>query len=429
MPSALTGGEGRLQVGDFTTTEMERQQTQANRNGAALARKRALTRASLMGLLAVGVVDSALAQAPVYIRPEAPRKNSVFEVRARYLFTPDVQFAGLGNVPLGEGWVTGSNPFLGTERAIRYDDGYLVQDYISTELTAGEEGSGLVPSPNVDATSNFGYFNESQRDGDTALLFHRYASQGSDEVIEANVGSSTGWELAYTKYISDRRRLGLQMGFSFNGFDSSFRNEIAADLYVMEYRHEMADGALVPDLVEGEPDADGNPTTDPYFGDGVREDVAEGDLLEWAATVPEGEESIIAEGATVQSQAELRSSMYSFRAGPTYSVNLGRRFSMNVGAGVSALYYTGEFSAYEVLQNPGEGNNPSRGLTTTRQTEWQVGPYVDATANYWLTERVSFFSGIQYQGGEGHRQYNEERSADVDFSSQVYAHAGFGIRF
>jgi len=237
-----------------------------------------------------------------------------------------------------------------------------------------------------------------------------------------------GWELNYTKYINRRRNLGIQVGFSFNGFDSRFNDSIDADLYIQEFRHQMADGVDVPDLPDPIENDDGTITQDPYQGDRFREAVESGDLLEWLAV--EETEELIPAGATVDSRADLRSSVFNFRAGPTYALAFGQRFAFNLGAGVTALYFSGRFSAYEILMiDPAGGENPSRGLTTTEDAEWQVGGYVDANAYYYLTERVNLFSGMQVQSGSTYTQLNEEREASVDFSSQVYVHAGMGIRF
>jgi hypothetical protein len=352
------------------------------------------------------------------------------EVRARYLFKPDISFQGLGNVPFADNWRSENNLLLGTERAIVYDDGYIAQDYIESSLVSGGgDGGAFVPSPNQEASSNFGYINADQvaADDPGALLFHRYASASSpDAELAGSSNGSIGWEINYTKYINRTRNIGLQVGFSFNGFDSRINDSISADLYVQEFRHQMADGAIVPDLPTGE-DSDGNPVTNPYTGDVIREDVSSGDLLEWLAV--EENASIIAEGATVDTRADLRTSMYNFRAGPTYNLSLGNSFAVQLGAGVSAVYFAGQFSAYEILQNPGGGENPSRALTSTDEAEWQVGGYLDASAYYNITERVSFFSGMQVQSGSTYTQANEERTASVDLSSQVFVHAGMGIRF
>jgi hypothetical protein len=381
------------------------------------------------GLLGIG--SQALAQSPSYIPPPPPNKNVQFELRLRYLIAPDISFSGLGSVPLGTNLEGSNNILLGTERFIDYDDGYLRQDYISTTLvTGGNDGSERIPSTNTDATSNFAYTDPAQVDpaDPTALLFHRYAAVGdpASEFAGASDGAF-GWELSYTKYINRKRNLGIQVGFSFSGFDSGFNKSIDADLYIQEFKHNMANGADVPDLPDPIENDDGTTTQDPYVGDAVREDVASGDLLEWIAS--EESEELIADGAVVDSKADLRSSVYNFRAGPKYNLALGQSFAFSVGLGVSAIYYSGEFSAYEILQNPTEGINPSRGLSTTNDSEWQVGGYVDASAYYNISERISLFSGLQVQSGSSYTQQNEEREVNVDFSSQVYVHAGLGIRF
>lgn len=380
------------------------------------------------GLLVLAV--PAVAQQPEYVPPPPPTKNSAVEVRLRFLIAPDVSFQGLGNIPFRDSYSSENDILRGTERFINYDDGFLAQDYIEATLVEGSEGGSAIPSPNTDATSNFAYSNEEQVDPNdpTSLLFHRYASTNNvDEELSGNVSGSLGWEVNYTKYLNRRRNLGLQVGFSFNGFDSRINDSIAADLYVLEFRHTMADGVDVPELPDPVENTDGSTTQPPYVGDAVREDPNSGDLLEWLAS--EETEELIADGATVETKADLRSSIYNFRAGPTYNLSFGRRIALQMGAGVSAIYYSGQFSAYESLQNPGSGENPSRGLTTTDETEWQVGGYVDASAHYQFNPWVSLFSGLQVQSGSKYEQENEERQANVDFSSQVYVHAGVGIRF
>jgi hypothetical protein len=386
----------------------------------------------LLGLLGLAA-PVALAQSPRYTPPPPPTKGVALEMRLRYLVPPDINFSGLGTIGLRDNYDTTNNLLLGTTRELRFDDGYISQDYIESTLVAGdEEGAQRVPSPNTDATSNFGYQSADQVDPNdpSMLIFHRYASTNDPDLEYAGSSSGAmGWELNYTKYINRKRNLGVQVGFAFNGFDSRFNESIDADLYVQEFRHQMADGALVPDLPDPTLDDDGNVIEQPpYQGDVVREEVNSGDLLEWLAS--EESEEILEDGATVDATADLRSSVYSFRAGPTYSVNIWNdALGFQVGAGLSAIYYSGRFSAYEILQNPGGGENPSRGLTTTEEADWQVGGYVDASACYSFNQRVSLFSGMQVQSGSTYTQANEDRQADVDFSSQVYVHAGVGIRF
>ena len=379
----------------------------------------------------LAATSCAWAQSPTYRPPPPPTKGTAFELRLRYLMAPDIGFSGFGSIPLRSIYESNENLFLGTQRYIDYDDGFLAQDLERASLIAGENpDQERVPSGNRDATSFFSYGDEAQVNPDdpTYLTFHRYASVGNPDVILEGSGSgSMGWELNYTKVINRKRNLGFLVGFSFNGFDSRFNDSIAADLYVQEFRHDMYNGVEVPDLPDPIENEDGSITQDPYIGDQVHPEGGTTDLLEWLAS--EESEELLADGATVDAQADLRSSVYNFRAGPTYNLALGNAFGFNLGAGVSAIYFNGRFSAYEILLGTGSEIDPSRSLTTTEESEWQLGGYVDASAYYNMTERVSVFSGLQLQSGSTYSQQNEERQASVDFSSQVYVHAGLGIKF
>jgi hypothetical protein len=349
----------------------------------------------------------------------------------RYLLAPDISFSGLGSVGSLSSFETFNNIFTGGEQSIRYDDGDLRQDYIqSTLIGGGEPNQELAPSPNKAATANFSYFNSAQVAGDNndALLFHRYASTALENVeLEGSSNGSLGWELNYTQYFGRKRNLGLQVGFSFNGFDSDYNDLVEADLVVQTFRHEMADGVQVPDLPDEIDNGDGTTTQPPYEGPRERESVDSGDLLEWEAS--EESTDTFAGEALVDSSADFRSSVYNFRAGPTYNLNLGQRFAFQVGAGVSAIYFSGRFSSFEVLELADQSLSVTRGLTTTEDAEWQFGGYVDANAYYRFNNRVSVFSGFQVQSGSTYSQMNENREASVDFSAQMYVHAGLGIRF
>lgn len=387
--------------------------------------------AVLAGLGIAVLSPMAYSQAPKYVPPPPPTKHAKLELRLRYLLQPDIAFSGLGNIPFRDVTEFSNSLVDGTERTVIYDDGYLSQDYINTQLIENSAGQQLVPSGNTEATSSFGYMDPAQVDRDldpSTLMFHRYSSSLDPTAeFEGRGSGSMGMELNYTKFINRRRNLGVQVGFSFNGFDSRFNDSISADLYTQTFRHSMADGAEVPELQAVE-DADGNVTYTPYTGDRIRNADDTNDLLEWL-TSEEATEEMLSGGATVDSRADLRSSVYNFRAGPTYAMDLGEAFSFQIGAGLSALYVAGRFSAYEILSNVTANEIPTRAMTTTEDAEWQVGGYLDASAYYNFTERVSLFSGMQVQSGSSYTQENEDRHATVDFSSQIYVHAGLGIKF
>lgn len=386
---------------------------------------------SLAVLAALVLTSSALAQAPKYVSPPPPTKHVALELRLRYLMPPDIAFSGLGAIPFSTLYETPGNLIDGTERAIQYDDGYINQDYIPVDLIEGSTETQFMPSDDADGTSSFYYQNPDQVDRDldpNTLMFHRYASNlDPTEEFEGSGSGSLGWELNYTKFVNRRRNLGIQVGFSFNGFDSRFNDSIEADLYVQTFKHTMADGVEVPVLEEVVND-DESITYIPYTGAKVHEEDADVDRINWL-TSEEMSEQILEGGALIDTRNDLRSSMYNFRAGPTYAVEMGKAFAFQIGAGFSAQYVNGRFSTFEMLSNTNAMEAARRPMVTSEEAEWQVGGYLDASAYYSLTERISMFSGMQVQSGSSYSQNNQERMATVDFSSQVYVHAGMGVKF
>ena len=206
------------------------------------------------------LATNAWAQSPTYRPPPPPSKKSALELRMRYLIQPDISFSGLGTIPYRDNSGSAWNNYIGTERSVQYDDGSLNQDYLRTTIIAGGPmGQDTRPSTNKAATSNFVYFNEEQvADGGNAILFNNYRSAADPSVEFDGSGSgSLGWELNYTKYINRKRNFGLQVGFSFNGFDSRFNDQIDAKLYKTPFLHEFTQGSA---------NDDGTLTGDPYVG-------------------------------------------------------------------------------------------------------------------------------------------------------------------
>ncbi|MGC9452310.1 MAG: hypothetical protein ACP5I4_12785 [Oceanipulchritudo sp.] len=380
--------------------------------------------------LLTALASTTVAQSPTYRPPPPPGNHSSLEVRLRYLIPPDVTFSGaFGKIPLEDAYSSQGGEEFGADRSLEYEDGWLRQDYVRIYNEDGELQE-IILSPNTDATAYFSYNDADQIGGDgTSLIYSRYFTESEvTEELEGNSSGSLGWELNYTRYYGRKRNLGIQVGFAFNGFDSDFNESMQAKLYRQISSNQMADGAQVPDLPDPVENEDGTVTQNPYTGPQFRDEGTEVSLLEWLGS-EQGQE-LVDSDVMVDSDAELRSSVYSFRAGPTYLLTLGKRVSFQVGAGVSAIYFSGRLTAYQMLEIPDEDISISRSLAASEDAEWQVGGYVDANAYYNFNERVSLFSGLQVQSGSTYTQINEaEQQVNVDFSSQFYVHAGLGIRF
>lgn len=364
------------------------------------------------------------AQAPAYRRPAPPTRDSTLEMRMRYMFAPDVNFQGLGNIPFRENYVQPGDPLTGAERRIDYDNGTIRQDYHAIQT---EGGTVLVPtSDNV--TGAFSYVSADQiRDGGNALAYHLLGSQADPNAhYEGNASSSMGWEISYTRYINRARTLGFQIAFSFNGFDSSYNDLITADKLTREFIHNFQPGQQAPALPPATEGSDGSTQHPPYQGPRTR---PESGGVQIGYNPSEINESMEIDGAQVRSQMELRSSIFTVRMGPSYKLTVGQRINFNLGAGISAIYYDGKFAAFETLENADGGTVAQRTRTIDDDSAFQFGGYLDANAAYFLNQRVNIFSGVQYQGGSDYNQRNAEREVNVDFRSQIYLHTGIGVRF
>jgi len=400
----------------------------------------------LAGLLAVASTTVTWAQAGdptlIYRRPDPPALKSEVKITTRWMMAPDVTFSGLGSVtgPSIEDRTTdGTSVIDGTERLIRYDDGQVGQDYEAIELIAGSGQTSFIPIQDG-ATSRFGLTSNDQLiygDGGavTGVAYHTYSSAADPDVVYgASASSGASWEIAYARYFGAKRNLGFEVGFAFSGFDADFSEQITADLIEQEFVHDVVSGEI--DLLTPVTDADGAPVLDEYnqpsytpvVGDRVREDGEP--LIDLNPNPDLGSDPVtIEDGALVEQNVDLRSAFYVFRAGTTYELDLSARWAVNLGLGVTATYVDTDFTVEEVLIGPSGASNISTGRLLASDSEWIMGGYVDASASYQFSERVSFFSGLQYLAADDFQSANEQRTADVEFKSQVHVQAGFGIKF
>jgi len=437
--------------------------------------------ASCFALVALSAA-SVWGQSPTYVRPPAPSPDNEFRFVARYMFTPDVSFRGLGNIDFGrrssDESITGglgSHPLDadGNYRTIIYDNGSIAQDFNSGVILGGDttrpDGVPFVPAvpivgrkpsstpagingdslPTTDGqTGNFGFVSNDQIQGTPGaqqLVMERYAAvANSSAAFEGDSGISTGWELQYRRFLGDKGRFSLDVGFSFDSFDSTFGETVSANLLIERDVYNVLTGTL--DELDPALDGDGNPILDDN-GDPVtrfRDPVAtreEGGVLISLDPDQSGEVIEVENGAEVIQDLELRSAFYTLRAGPSYNLSTFKnRLRFNVGAGVSAVFAHSDYAGRETLILPGlsaiDGNDEVQNITRSgavsneRDSQVSVAGYVDATAAFQVTERVSLFSGMQYQtGATDFTATDEARLADIDMQEQIYVHAGMGIRF
>lgn len=393
--------------------------------------RRAVSPAALAAVVLLGMglplAPAGAEDAPRMVRferpPPPPRKNEI-EIGARYLLSPDIFVRGLGEIPFNVFAEPETNVLLGTERTLRYDDGVIRQDYVAREVIGGDGQLETLPTSD-EVSSNFGFLDADQLrgldDGGTGVAFRRFASSIGDEAHAHEVGNSgsVGWEMRYRRFIDTSTRFALQVGFGFNGFDSSFDDTIQADLRVAEDIFRLL-GAL-PDVDEDEGQA--------FLGERIRTE--ESTLIQWSPENDDPLEFTVDDGATVRSTVDFRSSVVSLRFGPTYDMDLFGRMSLSFGAGVATGLYSSKFSVFETMEIDDVLFAPTRERVITSDKDFFYAGYIDAGASYRINERVRFFSSVQYQGAGGEHTHRgrDERVVEVDLDTQIYVNAGFGIRF
>jgi len=319
-----------------------------------------------------------------------------------------------------------------------YNDGYVQQDYTSSTTPRERTRDGN--------TGNIRFYSDDQvvegEDGSKDLVFHTFGAEGTGEQYEADASGAGGFELGYNRFLSQKRRFGWEVGIGFNGFDSDYKDAVNSSLYGTKYVHDVVNGdPAIPTTDDDDDDSTPEVPDPPYTGDTSRptdaDDLADYVLINLDPNVGgDGTpgstmtaEELSQYTATVDSDMRFRSSMFTLRFGPTYNMELGHRFSLSMGAGVSTMYYSGDLDAIEYLNIEELGTIATTGLRKESDNEVLFGGYVQTTAAYQINERVNFYSGFQYQSSGNFEMQGEKYNVDVDMGSQMFVKTGFGVAF
>lgn len=396
----------------------------------------------LLGALPVFLMLPGLAaqeeRRPVrFERPAPPPKLNEIIIGTRMMLSPRVDFSGLGNVgfpqftELGNHLIIVDQGGFATERILIYDDGVIRQDFVREEIIGGDAALELAPS--VDGrTSNFVFRSQDQVQEDDTVAFSRFATAPIDPHAEyrADSGNVMGWEIQYRRFIDRSPRFAFAVGVGFSGFDTSLNETVETDLLVQTFFHRLSGEGGRPTLPPPEFNDEGEVVRQPPFqGPRIRPD--QPILVDFDPITQEPLEEVIAGGAEVSSSLEFRSAVVSLRAGPTYDLDLGRRFNLTFGAGLSASVYSSKFSVFEMIRlTDGQQFDRPGARRITSDYDFLFGGYLDANASYRMNDRMRLFSGVQVHGmTSDYTQTNEARRAEVSIDNQVYINAGIGIRF
>lgn len=274
-----------------------------------------------------------------------------------------------------------------------YDDGY-----VRVDQTGNAQGY----------TSNWGYNNASQYDGNHTLLMHSgtsftptgpTSSSKSDEVF-------VGFDLAYggNIYRWNSTRLGWELGFGLLPIKITDNQPIKGNLNSSVFSFDTG-GIVMP--------------TGPYNGgpSGI------GPTIHDHATQLADESA----SATITGSRTLDVNLYLVRLGPTLFWDVNRYVGLEVGVGPALGIVSGNLKFDETITTDEGGTTHNRGQIGA--TELTFGGYVNSTLTLHMVKNGDFYLGVQFIPMNSTTISGGGREARLNLGGQVYLSAGVNWPF
>jgi hypothetical protein len=137
----------------------------------------------------------------------------------------------------------------------------------------------------------------------------------------------------------------------------------------------------------------------------------------------------IATGTTdVKGRWQIRGAYYTFRIGPMLQIPITERLKVSFGAGVGLAYVGSDYIVEEEIVLP-DTETTVQVQDRSARSAWMPCYYVDADAEYWLTERAGLYVGATAQMSGSYDQEVFGRTATVDLGSTYGLQSGITLRF
>jgi hypothetical protein len=375
-------------------------------------------------------------------------------VSARYSTNISVDLAGLGAttpiedpVPENEGDPVNQEYSDGFWRVDLSENAEL--DFAGTSIPDNDDGDKVYPATTFVRWLN----NERQFDASTGTVtLNRYNSEGRDGAVESDAGSAYGWEVALRRDFgtlgSENVRFGLVAGFAFGRADTTLTRTFEVAVANRQ------DTFRVPTQFFSDPDQfgfDTDPGTD--FTGGPDD---EGYTGQPSTGIPVPFPSFGSTERTVSGDLEgtyeLDGAYFTLRLGPDIVYDVTSRLAVHVSAGLSATYFSSEFSATKELiqlyEVDGSGNRAApfseaymgalRDFGGTgfsdddlgSDEEWVIGGFVEGLASFEVMDGVRVFAAAELQVSDVYEQLLPDgETLEVDFGSALHIKSGFAFRF
>jgi hypothetical protein len=356
--------------------------------------------------------------------PLVPTGNSM-RFGLRYVGGPKVTFHNVGTI--SGPTVLPSFFDLSTNQ---YADGYVGAD-TRTDSNGHPANDGLTNTWKVNFPSQI------TSDGNVAYHIYSTTAMPDGQSVQASNALAEGWELQMGHSLGRIARkvdVSIVAGFTLNSFNSRRSSGIQSQLTTLTDVYSL-NGQIPP---ENFPATQPTPaTTTIYDSNGQPVKSVSGDQSQLLASTPTRtivNSTTNANGTTspttteVQGNWQIKGAYYTFRLGPMFQFPVTERLKLNLDFGAAAVLVGSTYTSNEMAL---VANVVTLVTNSQVKTHTVLLPawYIDADAEYWLTERAGFYLGASYQKCQSFNQQLAGESATIDMSSTSGLTSGITLRF
>ena len=351
-----------------------------------------------------------------------------------------VAFHNVGSVPADQS-VAGAG--IPADRT--YDDGYVDVDTRSdssghpvsdgltnswkvnydSQITAAPTPTQAVPNPA----------------GDSTIAFHIYSADSLGTEIKGRTDLSSGWELQMGKSLGKiARKIDVSWtgGFSLSGINAKRDDDVQTQLTTLTDVYSLVgqEPPIAPYTAGSGTgtnrnvyDSHGSPILDPN-GNTATAPVDTSILLAQSPTRTISNTNADGTPTTVQVNGhwQIKGAYYMFRTGPTFQLPVTERIKLSLSFGGAVAFVGSTFKVDETIDLT-DVTSPITNVQEKTRSVLMPAYYVDADAEYWITERAGLYLGATYQGSKSFDQTLGAESATVNLGSSSGVQTGLSLRF
>jgi hypothetical protein len=361
--------------------------------------------------------------------PLVPTGNSM-RFGMRFIGGPKVAFHDVGSVP-----ATRSVADLGVTADRTYNDGYVDVDTRGTN--DGQTNKWMANYSSQVTTPTLPTVDAPNQTVDSSIAFHVYSADSLGTTIKGRTSSASGWELQVGRSLGKIARkvdVSWTGGFSLSGINAKRSDDVQAELATLTDVYSLsgqmppsvpytAGGSTYRDIY----DSHGNPVLNPN-GNGQQSTVPTPILLAQDPNLVDPAHRITYTTVQVNGHWQIKGGYYMFRTGPTFQLPVTERIKLSFGFGGAVAFIGSTFKVDETIDIT-DVLAPITNVQEKTRSLLLPAYYMDADAEYWITERAGLYLGATYQGGKSFNQTLGAETATVDLGSTNGVHTGLSLRF